>query len=194
MDKIIQGPFKLWFPNSRSFPTGVPWGGWLLHKLKIFLSHVSPPQRVLIIRAGIFDLVSLSTVSLEKCTVKRRFHVQIHWGNALCSLPSWRSAVLWRPAELNQPGLTPRLPNAYDLGHSFLCITNDSLMKHSLKTLGLRVWKSMLRSFFKFPQEKNHLHMGSPDPWAQLGKQGLGRVLKEFRWKEEAFSWWESIG
>ena len=30
--------------------------------------------------------------------------------------------------------------------------------------------------------------MGSHEPWAQLGKQGLGKVLKEFKWKEEAFS------
>ena len=55
------------------------------------------------------------------------------------------SSALRSPAELNQPGLTPHLPDGYDLGHSFLCITNDSLIKHSLKTIGLRVWKSMLR-------------------------------------------------
>lgn len=39
-------PFQLWYPDSRLFPTGVLGGACLLHKLKIFLSHVSPPPSI----------------------------------------------------------------------------------------------------------------------------------------------------
>lgn len=35
-------PCQLWYPDSRIFPAGVLGGACLLHKLKIFLSHVSP--------------------------------------------------------------------------------------------------------------------------------------------------------